>query len=163
MILDLLAKAGGLFVVFASVHFVVDFVFQSHAEAMAKHRDGWVRARHCAVYTMGFAPLLCLLMWDSSWKLIVSMNVLFWSHFVEDTYAPVLWWVKYVRRPPELNPTPLFEETTERGVLENRERTDEERFRRFVSTPLGAILMVSIDQIVHLLFLWVPVALALRG
>lgn len=159
MTVDLLARAGGLFVVFASIHFVVDFVFQSHAEAMAKHRDGWVRARHCGIYTTAFLPLLYLLWWHGEpWKIAVAELVLFWSHFFEDTYLPVAWWAKHIRKPPQIV-GPYFEPVYDGPT--GRMPTEEEKFLRFVSTPLGAILMVAIDQIVHLLFLWVPVALAL--
>ena len=161
MTVDTLAKAGGLFAVFMFIHFAVDFVFQSHREAMAKHRDRWIRARHCAIYAAGFTPLFVLLWWDTApWKITVSWNVLFWSHFIEDTYIPVLLWVKHVRKPPEMK-LATEEGTDEYGNFVISKLDDAGRFRKFVSTPLGAILMVAVDQIVHLTFLWVPVILAL--
>jgi len=99
----LLAHAGGLFAAFTFVHFVVDFVvdwiFQSHAEALAKHNNARVRARHCAVYTAGFLPLLLWLGWEP-WRIGVGAAVLFLSHFAEDTYWPVYVWARHVRRVP---------------------------------------------------------------
>ena len=35
-------------------------------------------------------------------------------------------------------------------------------FKEFVDTPLGKILMIAVDQIVHLAFLWLPAWLAVR-
>src|SRR5690348_3766544 len=92
------ALAGGLFAAFTFVHFVVDWIMQTHAEAMAKHNNWKVRARHCLIYTVGFVPL----MWYLNFTMVqwvVGLNILFWSHFVEDTYIPVFLWAKYIRKP----------------------------------------------------------------
>lgn len=94
-----IALAGGLFAILALVHFVVDWVFQSHSEAMVKHNNPKVRAKHCAIYTLGFLPLFYLFGFEW-WEWLIGANVLFWSHFVEDTYVPVFLWAKYIRRPP---------------------------------------------------------------
>lgn len=131
---DKISQFGGIFAVLTLIHFVVDWVFQTHSEAIVKNNNATIRAKHCLIYSVGFVPIMVLLDFNI-WQYILSLNILFWSHFVEDTYAPVFLWAKYIRKPPEMD----FD--TKSGFLE------------FVSTPLGKILMIVIDQIVHLVFL----------
>jgi len=126
---------GGLFAIFTFVHFLVDWILQTHAEAMAKHNNWKVRARHCVIYTIGFVPLMLILKL-STLEFMFGLNILFWSHFIEDSYIPVFLWAKYIRKPPEMNANP------------------KEGFIQFVSTPLGKILMIAVDQIIHLAFLF---------
>ena len=83
-----IALMGGFLGILTLIHFVVDWVFQSHAEAMVKHNNAWVRAKHCAIYTVGFVPFMELLHF-SNWQWFIATNILFWSHFFEDTYFPV--------------------------------------------------------------------------
>jgi hypothetical protein len=158
-----IALAGGLFAVFTFIHFFVDWILQTHAEAMAKHNNWKVRARHCLIYTLGFVPILYLLDF-SVWKWVVAINVLFWSHFIEDTYLPVYLWAKYVRRPPEMT-EPWKEMFTQvDGSLSFRVHPPDPKrgFIEFVQTPLGKILMIAVDQIIHLAFLFVLVWLAFK-
>jgi hypothetical protein len=142
-----LAEAGGLFALLTFFHFVADWLPQSHAEAMAKSTNARVRAWHCAIYAAGMALPL-------SWfgltapEFGVSVLVLFVSHFIEDTYIPVLLWAKYIRKTPEF---------TFKG-----DRSDKSAFIEWATTPLGKILMIAVDQIIHLAFLWVPVYFALN-
>ena len=86
-----IALGGGLFAVFAFIHFFVDWVFQSHAEAMVKHNNPKVRAKHCLIYSIGFVPIMLVLNF-TPFEYFLSLNILFWSHFVEDTYMPVFLW-----------------------------------------------------------------------
>src|SRR5277367_347128 len=91
-----------LFVCLTFIHFVSDFVFQSHAEAMIKHNHAWVRAKHCFIYTMLFWPFFLYI--DMTWsKIMAASLVLFLSHFFEDTYYPVFLWAKHIRRPSEMS------------------------------------------------------------
>jgi hypothetical protein len=138
-----LGIAGGLFAILTFVHFFVDWICQTHSEAMQKHNNPIVRARHCAIYTIGFVPFL---FWFNltGLEIFFSMNILFWSHFIEDTYVPVFLWAKYVRRPPEMINDP------------------KNGFLSFISTPLGKILMIAVDQIIHLAFLFPIVWFALQ-
>ena len=132
---------GGFFSLLAFIHFFVDWIFQSHAEAMVKHNNSKVRAKHCFIYTLGFVPLLGFCYFVGAlafWQLVASIFILFVSHFVEDTYLPVLLWAKYIRRPPEMAPP----------------ADPKVGFIAFVQTPLGKILMIAIDQIIHLAFLF---------
>lgn len=153
------ALAGGLFAVLTFIHFFVDWVLQTHAEAMAKHNNPKVRARHCLIYTLGFVPIMFLLHFQA-WEWFVSLNVLFWSHFVEDTYVPVYLWAKYIRRPPEMTEPQKNVELD--GYVSILPPNPKKGFVDFIQTPLGKILMIAIDQIIHLAFLWVLVALAVR-
>lgn len=143
-----LGIAGGLLALLVFVHFVVDWVFQTHAEAMVKHNDARVRARHCLIYMSGFIPLL-ILMHFSLLRFFVAMNILFWSHFAEDTYIPVFLWTKYIRRPPSMTPSFTNDFSEKKG------------FGQFIDTTLGKILMITIDQIIHIVFLIPIVVLAL--
>lgn len=155
-----LGIAGGLFALLSFVHFFVDWVFQSHAEAMVKHNNPLIRAKHCLIYTAGFAPVLCVLGF-SFWELLISLNILFWSHFVEDTYIPVYLWAKFIRKPPEMFKPSTTTDITD-GYIHVSPPDPKKGFGEFVQTPLGKILMIAIDQIVHLAFLWPIVYIAVR-
>src|SRR5271170_3076338 len=95
------ALGGGLFAIFAFVHFVVDWIFQTHAEAMVKHNNPKIRAKHCLIYTIGFIPFMVALHF-SLLEMAVGLNILFWSHFYLDTYHGVFLWAKHIRKPPEM-------------------------------------------------------------
>jgi|SRR5579885_354832 len=156
---QLIAAAGGIFAVLAFVHFFVDWIFQSHAEAMVKHNTPRVRAKHCLIYTAGFVPLFFLFGFNW-WEWLVGLNILFWSHFCEDTYIPVYLWAKYVRRPPEM--TEPRKQTAPDGYVTVLPPDPKLGFVEFIQTGLGKILMIAIDQIIHLFFLFPIVWLALR-
>lgn len=178
-----LASFGGLLALFAFVHFFVDWIFQSHAEAMVKHNNAKIRAKHCLIYTVGFIPLMYLLGFQT-WEWVAGLNILFWSHFVEDTYIPVFLWAKYVRRPPEMTEPrqgamkPLVISVSdvidEGGVLrypqsplcapqyEMLPPDPKAGFADWVQTTMGKILMIAIDQIIHLTFLFPLVWMALN-
>jgi hypothetical protein len=149
-----LALMGGLFAILCFIHFFVDWIFQSHAEAMVKHNNPKIRAKHCLIYTAGFVPLF-LFCHFSVWEWLIALNVLFWSHFGEDTYVPVYLWAKYIRRPPEMS-QPRMQKGLD-GYISVSLPDPKEGFREFVGTAMGKILMIAIDQIIHLLFL-LPIA-----
>lgn len=137
--IEAVAKVGGIFALLTLAHFISDWLFQSHAEAMAKTKDSWVRARHCLIYTVLMGGSIWLLFRPTFEVMAVIAVTLWFSHFVEDTYLPVYVWAKYLRKPFEMiNP----------GI---------EGFKAFADTGLGKILLITVDQIVHLAFL-VPVA-----
>lgn len=145
--LETAALAGGLFALFTFVHFVVDWLFQSHSEAMVKHNNSKVRAKHCYLYTLPFIPLFLALGMGFVGTAFCAV-VLFVSHFYEDTYVPVYLWAKHIRVPPDMGP----------GLPDEMNK---EAFVKFIETPLGKILMIAVDQIIHLTFLWVPVLVLL--
>jgi hypothetical protein len=145
-----LCLGGGLFAILAFIHFFVDFIFQSHSEAMIKHNNAKVRAKHCLIYTLGFLPLIITLVYWNAYtqmEAFIAMNVLFWSHYLEDTYLLIVLWAKYIRRPPQMtdNPTDMLK-----------------GFKEFIDTTLGKILMIVLDQVVHLAFLFLLVYMALN-
>jgi hypothetical protein len=146
-----LVDIGGVFALLVFVHFVVDWLFQSHDEAMKKAKDSWVRARHCLVYTFGFIPIICVLSLTIA-EAMGCLTLLFFSHLIEDTYYPVLLWAKYLRKPPE------FEKFVyDIDLMDMRKLNDEEAFIEWASTPLGKIIAVVVDQLVHIAFL-LPIA-----
>lgn len=153
MILEI-ALMGGIFAVLTFIHFFVDWIFQSHAEAMVKHNNWKVRAKHCGIYTLGFVPLLMFCHF-SLVEWVVALNVLFWSHFCEDTYLPVYWWAKHIRKPPEM--TQPRKSTGVDGYVTVGPPDPKVGFVEFIQTPLGKILMIAIDQIIHIAFLF-PIA-----
>lgn len=133
-------QAGSLFAILTFIHFVSDWVFQSHKEALSKSHDWKVRARHCLMYLIGFAAFFMVLNLHG-WKYVICAVLLYGSHFFIDTYLPVLWWAKYIRRFPEFQPSLV-------------PRTDEEVLRAVFSTPVGALLCITIDQLCHISMLW---------
>lgn len=188
----LLAILAGVFVLLAFWHFPADWLFQSQKEALAKAKDHLVRARHCTVYTMLFVPLLLLLrvrihndIFGSGdnpelvlgWQFWACLAILWVSHFIIDTYWPVMMWAKYLRRAPQfkdvVKPVCLTPEQVEglksgKGIVVGRGwsdkeidrityKSDEDAFKAFFGTPVGAILCITMDQLFHLWCLW-PVA-----
>lgn len=177
------ARVGGYLCLLTFCHFAVDWICQSHDEAMRKTREWRVRARHCLIYTIPFAVILFSTSWNPLWSGLMTF-VIFLSHFVEDTYLPILWWAKYVRRPPQMARRilvheghwvidsyipgktpgePFFSTPKEYEILgagesrmsrqEAQRELDLEGFVSFVTEPLGKILLIAVDQIVHIAFL----------
>jgi hypothetical protein len=149
-----IALTGGILAILVFIHFFVDWIFQSHAEAMVKHNTPRVRAKHCFIYTLGFAPIL-MLFHLTSFELFFALNLLFWSHFAEDTYLPVYLWAKYIRKPPEMTEPRKVVGTD--GYVSVLPPDPKAGFVEFVQTPMGKILMIAIDQIIHIAFL-IPIA-----
>jgi hypothetical protein len=157
-----LCLSGGLFALLAFVHFFVDWLFQSHSSAMIKHNHFWVRAKHCVIYTIGFVPVMYLIGYSlTGW--LVCLSVLFISHMYLDTYHLVYIWAKYIRKPPEMANPWKEEFKNVDGRVQARVHAPDPKvgFVRFVETGLGKILMIAVDQISHLLFLWVLVYFAI--
>jgi hypothetical protein len=153
MLLEI-ALTGGLLSILVFIHFFVDWIFQSHAEAMVKHNNPKIRAKHCLIYTVGFVPFIAL--FHFSWvEWLFALNLLFWSHFCEDTYIPVFLWAKYIRRPPEM--TEPRKQTGIDGYVSILPPDPKAGFVDFIQTPMGKILMIAIDQIIHIAFL-LPIA-----
>ena len=148
--IEVLAQAGGLLACLTFIHFVSDWVFQSHAEAMVKHKDHEVRAKHCLVYSMFFVPWMVFFHFKW-WQYLLGFDVLFYSHFLLDTYVVVYLWARYIRKPPEMNTD------KDKGLMHD----PKVGFKNFVSTSLGKILMITIDQLTHILMLWAIVILTM--
>jgi len=153
MLLEI-ALMGGLLYILVFIHFFVDWIFQSHAEAMVKHNNPKIRAKHCLIYTAGFIPFMAL--FHFGWpEWLLALNIMFWSHFGEDTYVPVYLWAKYIRKPPEM--TQPRKVPSLDGYVEVTAPDPKAGFVDFIQTPMGKILMIAIDQIIHICFL-IPIA-----
>ena len=146
MTIQQISEIGGIFALLTFWHFVADWLLQSHAEAMAKSSDSQVRALHCAAYTVLMIIPMCFFIliqhgqsYHSVILYLIFIAILFVSHFYEDTYKPVVWWLKNIRRIPEFN----------------SEVTDKEAILHFLqnSNGLGYILLITVDQLVHIFFL----------
>lgn len=205
--LHLVSYTGGFLAILTLIHFAVDWIFQTHNEAMTKHNNWQVRANHCAIYTF---PFIMFLSWCEVPALVVcsSAFILFTSHFMEDTYIPVFLWAKYIRKPLELQTSIQYTQKPEQisitymgkdchliigdmyymidnhpgvskdgipwteedifykfqsGILtleQANNKLAEEGFKRFIDTNIGKILMIAIDQIIHIAFL-IPIAIML--
>jgi len=112
---------GSLFSLMVLSHFVCDWLPQPESWAMVKHKNWAIRFMHSAVYaalmTIVFAALIdmhVLLAW-------IIFNVLWFAHFVEDTYWFPMWWLTNVRKTTK----PPFE-------------------------GLNLILLIVVDQLVHI-------------
>lgn len=161
--LTTVCMSGGLFAILIFIHFFVDFVCQTHFEAMNKHNRPKIRAEHCFIYILGFFPAIYALFHLDAYSLpecVLAFNILFWSHFYIDTYHPVFLWAKYIRQPPEMY-HPITSEGPD-GYKYVSPPDLKEGFRKFVATPLGKILMIAIDQITHIIFLIPLVYMALN-
>jgi hypothetical protein len=144
------------------------------------------------VYTALYVPLLLLLRirvshdvfgdggWEclwNTWQFWWSLGILWTTHFVIDTYIPVMLWAKYLRRAPQFKdvvpPVMLTKEQLDnlmagKGLVVGRGwsdkevdrityKNDEEAFKAFFMTPIGSILCITMDQLFHIACLW-PVA-----
>ena len=136
---NIILQTGAILPLLVFAHFITDWVFQTHNTAMEKHKNWRVLGFHSLIYS-------CLMTW-TCWFLkgqpvfITTtgqiLSLLFVSHFIEDTYIPVYLWMKYIRKVP---------------LVKRRED-----FAEYVKTPLGCVLAITIDQIIHIIFL-IPIA-----
>lgn len=149
--MDKLAHFGGVFAFLVFWHFFADWVIQSHEEAMRKSWDHITRAMHCAMYTVAFVPFM-VLSGFTNFEGFLCMGILFGVHFIEDTYIPVALWAKYIRRAPH-----FWELIEDEETGEYRLPTLMGGLKSFVEHPLGLLLAITIDQLVHIATL-LPVA-----
>jgi hypothetical protein len=138
--------AGGYFAWYAFVHVLSDWIPQSHFEAINKSTNFRIRTKHCAIYALLFLPVLLMfgMCW---WKILASLAILFVSHHAIDTYYSTVMWMKYIRK------APAFAAMTDMKFRWRIDEADIRAFRTTIQEPVGAILMIAIDQFTHLLFL----------
>jgi len=158
----MIADFGGYLFLLTFAHFIVDWGFQSHWEAMNKATNWKVRARHCTVYLVGMLLVSYWMGITSTLELGFCVVALWLSHFLIDTYLPVYVWARYVRRPPQmlnnLRDVNLDSRTGELAVSGKMLRD----FKSFAETPIGLFLVIAIDQAWHIFF-FVPIAALLSG
>jgi hypothetical protein len=153
MLQDLVAKAGGLFAFLTFFHFVFDWLPQSNFMATSKSSDRVLRMVHCGLYTIMMSLPIKFGLGLQGWRCVVALLTLHVSHYLIDSYWPILWWAKSIRK------FPVFKEVGPDKSIHFR--TDRSAFWTLYSSPTGAILCITVDQLFHLTFLWVPVVLTL--
>ncbi len=180
-ILIIIAIFAALFGLLTFWHFPADWLFQNHKEAITKSKDRKVRAWHCLKYAAAFVPLLLLLrvrmdsgapMVDIDVHFYAALAILFVTHYIIDSYIPVMLWAKYVRKDPhflQVRPKTkpnekkeprkgwedkVVDEPTGGYLYENDGKALEAMF----SVPVGAILCITMDQLFHIICL-LPVAI----
>jgi len=159
MTTQVLNQLGGIFAVLVFWHFLADWVFQTHKEAMSKATNWRVRLRHCVVYAFLFWPLFWLTGFEGD-RAAMATGILLTSHFIIDTYIPVMLWAKYLRRAPQfegVGMTRIMRPWQDKVVDPITYKTDAEAFKAFAATPIGLVLMITMDQFFHIAFL-LPVA-----
>lgn len=164
---------GGLFAILVFWHFFADWIFQSEKEALAKALNWQVRFRHVGVYTTLFLPLFMYVgFWDM--RTVLACAILWVSHFIIDTYWPVMMWAKYLRRADQFNHVKKHGRRTDgsfsmteqqyKQLMEGKGQlgwsdmvvdeityaNDREAFKAFFMTPIGGLLCITIDQLCHI-------------
>lgn len=127
------AALGGLFALMTLAHFVFDWLPQPESWAMVKHRDAGVRWLHSLFYALPMAVVIDLLTHSTN-AILLAFVVLAVSHFLEDTYWFPVWWLKNVRRA--------------KGPM---------------TEGLNLVLLIVVDQLVHLATLLLACYIALIG
>jgi hypothetical protein len=140
-------------------HFAFDWLYQSHAEAIAKSQNKGVRFLHCGKYATPFIPILWLFGMNPG-QIGLSFLILFGTHYVIDSYVPVMLWAKYLRKAPQFDlvvKVPFKMNGWHDKEIETTYKSDIEAFKAVAGTPLGLILIITMDQFLHILCL-LPVA-----
>ena len=159
MSITTLSLSGGIFFIFTFVHFIVDWLFQSHESAMNKCCNSKIRSKHCLLYSFGFIPLMLLFNF-SAIEFIIGFLTLFISHFIIDSYVPIYLWARYIRKPQQMN-----NNNNRCYGVRDMEKTNGyymSNFFDFAQTNLGLILCIVVDQIFHIVFLIPLVWMALN-
>lgn len=149
---NVITQVGGIFTILVFWHFFADWVFQTHKEAMSKSKNAWIRARHCVIYTLLFWPLFLLCGFHGE-KAGMATFILFATHFIIDSYVPVMLWAKYLRRAPQFQNVGTLRSVgqwQDNVVEQNNHLTDTDAFVAFVQTPLGLVLTITMDQFLHI-------------
>lgn len=145
-------------------HFAFDWVYQTHKEALAKALDRRVRFWHCVKYAAPFAPVLWWFGMDAA-AVAASLAILFGTHYVIDSYVPVMLWAKHLRKAPQFaNVGKRFPLVgwQDKVIEERGYESDIDAFKAFAATPLGLILVITMDQFLHIACLLPIAALAMR-
>jgi|SaaInlStandDraft_4_1057021.scaffolds.fasta_scaffold00075_5 hypothetical protein len=157
--LETIALAGGLFVPLVFWHFVADWLTQTEKMAEAKSHKFGILALHCLIYSVMFIPAFYLYGLES-WEMVLGFLLLYVSHFIGDTYLVVFLWAKYLRRMTSMR---IPEDDGSFTGTDVQVPTDIFPNYEFITTPLlfRPSLVLVIDQLWHLAFLWPIVVLAL--
>lgn len=148
MSLETIAIYGGLYIPLVFWHFVADWIPQTEKMAESKGHNFWILSLHCAIYTLLFIPIFCLYNLSFAGTITVSI-ILFTSHFVGDTYLPVYFWLRYIRKMTFSHKYRILQPSE---VFEKHEKLS-------TSLLFRPSLILVIDQLWHLTFLWAIVFL----
>ncbi len=140
---DSIARIGGVFALLVLAHIIADFLLQGHSEAFCKSFRSGVRAWHCVKYSVFLLSPWFLLGVKTNYILCFAISTV--SHFILDSYVPVYFWAKYIRKDPDFGGSNFSKEGN--GL----------RFHAFLRRPLGLILSLVVDQTLHLVTL-LPIA-----
>jgi len=117
-------------------HFFFDWGLQSHKDAIAKSKNFSVRFSHVLSYTLCMSVLFYVVMSDDIFGIFIVSSATAVLHFLTDDYSAPVLWAKYVRKAPEFEGIGILAGAT-----------------KFAATPLGIILLVMGDQLLHTLAL----------
>ena len=151
---------GAVFAPLVFWHFFSDWTFQSQWEAMNKARNKKVRAWHCMKYAAFFLPMFLFTGFTDVTWLVCALTILGVTHYIIDSYVPVMLWAKYCRKTPEFKRVGIksnMKPWSDHDVDEVYYSSDMEAFKAFASTPLGLILIITMDQLMHIACL-IPIA-----
>lgn len=109
-------------------HLVGDYLLQTDWMASNKKKEHYPCAVHCGLWTLA---VLLFSGWMfqpmPAWQLCALIMVLFFSHFIQDRTQIVAWWMK----------------------LKWKDQT------QFMQPPLGPWSIIVVDNVWHIVVLWV--------
>lgn len=130
-------EVGSLFSIMTLFHFIWDWLPQSEFTAVNKHKNAWIRHVHCSWYSLLMMVTFGFFVRDLNVvQLLILFTFLYITHFAEDTYWLPLMWLKHVRKA-----------TNGMGWC----NTPNEVIRH---TSVVTILMITVDQVIHLVCLF---------
>jgi len=156
-----LSLVGGTFAVLVLWHFFADVALKAvNAKNVvtARHSKPW-RVWDGLAYVFVFSCLFIAIGFSGT-KEVAVLAFMFASHFIIDSGALTIAWMKHVMKVPAFNervPVSLKRKGWSDTGIETRLPTDEEAFESIVHTPVGFVTVMFVDQLFHVACL-VPVA-----
>ena len=136
-----LIALGATLALLGLIHLVADWLIQTQETAQKKTHNRLARLWHSFTYSVWFIP--CFFAWSTKVSLEMGIIGFLWvlvSHYFIDSYWPVYWWARYLRRMPEPN-NPRYKEA-------------------WLVHPVNPVLFIAVDQILHVISL-LPIAVLL--
>lgn len=129
--LNVVANIGGLFVLFAFVHLVLDYFLRTENEALYKCNNDLACLWHCAIYVWVFMVMFLILGVNPLMNACLT-TIIFISHLFSDTSVLLYLWAKYIRKPVQ-------------------NMTDQD-YVHYANSQHGQITLAVVDQIIRLFF-----------
>ena len=132
-----------MFVVAATVHFIVDFLFQTHETAVNKKQNNSVLFRHCSWYAVwvSLAFSAALFKFGNLYYTVgvaAVFGALLISHYYIDNGFLMILWAKYIHK------NPRFE-----GV-KSMDEGNKALFEDCLENPFRPTIYIAVDQIMHI-------------